>query len=69
MGEDPSESVVDHRARSHDHENLFIPGAPSMVTGGCTNGTLTFCALGLMSAAEIGRAYPAREAAADAGAA
>ena len=61
MGDDPSESVVDPRARSHDHENLFIPGAPSMVTGGCTNGTLTFCALGLMSAAEIGRGYPARE--------
>lgn len=60
MGEDPSESVVDRHARSHDHENLFIPGAPSMVTGGCTNGTLTFCALGLMSAAEIGRRYPER---------
>jgi quinoprotein glucose dehydrogenase len=61
MGENPTESVVDSRARSHDHENLFIPGAPSMVTGGCTNGTLTFCALGLMSADEIGRAYPTRE--------
>jgi len=52
--------VVDSWGRSHDHENLFVVGAPTMVSGGCSNGTLTFAALSLRSAEEIGRAYPAR---------
>ena len=60
MGDDPAESVVDSWGRSHDHENLFVVGAPTMVSGGCSNGTLTFAALSLRSAEEIGRAYPAR---------
>jgi glucose dehydrogenase len=60
MGKDPATSVVDAHGRSHDHENLFIVGAPTMVSGSCANGTLTFCALSLMSAAEIGRGLAAR---------
>lgn len=62
MGDDPAESVVDGWGRSHDHENLFVVGAPTMVSGGCSNGTLTFAALSLRSAEEVGRAYPGREA-------
>ncbi len=58
MGEDPATSVVDANGRTHDHENLFVVGAPTMVTGGCANGTLTFCALSLLAAAEMERELP-----------
>ena len=61
MGDDPADSVVDAWGRTHDHENLFVVGAPTMVSGGCSNGTLTFSALSLRSAEEIGRAFPARQ--------
>ena len=60
MGADPSDSVTDRWGRTHDHENLFVIGAPTAVSAGCVNGTLTFCALALRSAAEIGRAFPSR---------
>ncbi len=53
MGADPAASVVDSHGRAHDHENLFIVGAPTLPTAGCTNGTLTFVALTLRSAAPI----------------
>lgn len=53
MGADPSTSVCDSYGRAHDHENLFIVGAPTLPTGGCTNGTLTFAALTLRAADEI----------------
>jgi glucose dehydrogenase len=59
MGDDPARSVVDSHGRSHDHENLFVVGAPTMVTGGCANGTLTFAALSLRSAAAMGEELPA----------
>ena len=55
-GSDPKQSVCDSHGRSHDHENLFVVGAPTLPTGGCTNGTLTFAALTLRSAPEIARA-------------
>ena len=55
MGADPATSVVDSYGRAHDHQNLFIVGAPTTPTGGCTNGTLTFVALTLRSASEIAR--------------
>ena len=45
----------DSSGRTHDHENLFVVGAPTMVSGGCANGTLTFSALALRSAGEIAR--------------
>jgi quinoprotein glucose dehydrogenase len=60
MSDDPGEGVVDAWGRTHDHENLFVVGAPTMVSGGCSNGTLTFSALSLRSAEEVGRAFPAR---------
>ena len=55
MGNDPATSVVDNHGRAHDHENLFVVGAPTSVTGGCANGTLTFLAVSLRQAVEIGR--------------
>ncbi|HSM59482.1 MAG TPA: GMC family oxidoreductase [Longimicrobiales bacterium] len=60
MGDDPATSVVDSWGRAHDHENLFVVGAPTLVSGGCNNGTLTFSALSLRAAEEIGREFPAR---------
>ena len=48
-------SVCDSYGRTHDHHNLFVVGAPTTPTGGCTNGTLTFVALTLRSAEEIAR--------------
>lgn len=59
MGTDPASSVVDSFGRTHDHENLFVVGAPTMPTAGCANGTLTFCALSLRSAQKIGEGFPA----------
>ena len=53
MGTDPATSVVDSYGRTHDHENLFVVGSPTLPTGGCTNATLTFVALTLRSAREI----------------
>jgi quinoprotein glucose dehydrogenase len=53
MGTHPATSVCDSRGRTHDHENLFVVGAPTTPTGGCTNGTLTFVALTLRSAEQI----------------
>jgi quinoprotein glucose dehydrogenase len=55
MGRDPATSVTDSYGRTHDHDNLFVVGAPTTPTGGCTNGTLTFVALTLRSAGEIAR--------------
>lgn len=53
MGSDPQQSVCDSFGRTHDHDNLFLVGAPTLPTGGCTNGTLTFAALTLRSAEAI----------------
>ena len=53
MGYDPATSVTDSFGRTHDHENLFVVGSPTLPTGGCTNGTLTFAALTLRSADNI----------------
>ncbi|HEV1287751.1 MAG TPA: GMC family oxidoreductase [Bryobacteraceae bacterium] len=55
MGTDPAKSVCDNFGRTHDHQNLFVVGAPTLPTAGCTNGTLTFVALTLRSAVEIAR--------------
>jgi quinoprotein glucose dehydrogenase len=51
MGIDPAASVVDRFGRTHDHENLFVLGSPTLPTGGCTNGTLTFVAMALRDGA------------------
>jgi glucose dehydrogenase len=60
MGHDPTTSVCDSFGRTHDHENLFVVGAPTCVSGGCANGTLTFVALGLRSAGAIGASFSPR---------
>jgi quinoprotein glucose dehydrogenase len=53
MGDDPATSVVDRLGRSHDHENLWVVGAPTIVSAGCNNGTLTFAALTLRTASAM----------------
>ena len=53
MGTDPATSVCDSTGRTHDHDNLFVVGSPTLPTGGCTNATLTFVALTLRSAGRI----------------
>ncbi len=60
MGADPAASVVDSFGRSHDHENLFVVGAPTCVSSGCANATLTFCALSLRSGGELERSLTRR---------
>jgi choline dehydrogenase-like flavoprotein len=57
MGTDPSESVCDSYGQTHDHENLFVAGSPTLPTAGCTNGTLTFVALTLRSAGRIAERF------------
>lgn len=59
MGADPATSVTNSHGRTHDHENLFVVGSPTLPTAGCTNGTLTFVAVTLRSAEEIARDFPA----------
>jgi glucose dehydrogenase len=53
MGTDSARTVCDSYGHTHDHENLFVIGAPTLPTGGCTNGTLTFVSLSLRSAGKI----------------
>ena len=55
MGNDAATSVVDKWGRAHDHENLWIAGAPTQPTASCCNGTLTFVANGLRTASAIAR--------------
>ena len=58
MGADPAESVCDSYGQTHDHENLFVVGSPTLPNAGCTNGTLTFVALTLRSAEKLLLNYP-----------
>jgi len=60
MGTDSSNSVVDSHGRTHDHDNLFVVGTPTAVSASCANGTLTYCALALRAAEEIGKSFPTR---------
>jgi choline dehydrogenase-like flavoprotein len=53
MGVDPMESVCDSYGLTHDHPNLYVVGAPTLPTGGCTNATITFAALTLRSGDHI----------------
>lgn len=63
MGTDPAASVCDSYGRAHDHDNLFIVGAPTLPSAGCTNGTLTFVALTLRSAERVADSFQGRPAA------
>ena len=58
MGNNASDSVCDSFGQTHDHENLFVVGAPTLPNAGCTNGTLTFVALTLRSADRIAQQVP-----------
>ena len=60
MGADPATSVVDRWGRAHEHENLFIAGAPTNVSASCCNGTLTFGAMGLRTASKVGEEFARR---------
>ncbi len=53
MGEDSATSVCDSFGHTHDHPNLCVVGSPTLPTGGCTNGTLTFAGLTLRSAERL----------------
>ncbi len=53
MGDDPRQSVCNSYGLAHDHPNLYIVGAPTLPTGGCTNATITFVALTLRSVDHI----------------
>jgi quinoprotein glucose dehydrogenase len=64
MGRDASTGVVDPWGRSFHHDNLWVAGAPTMPSAGCNNGTLTFAALSLRTAAALARELPSRTAAA-----
>lgn len=55
MGASARDSVVDHRQRSWDHENLYMVGAGSMPTVGTANTTLTLTALCFRTAEHIAR--------------
>lgn len=59
MGVDPATSVCATDGRTWQHENLFVVGAPTCVTAGTTNATLTFAALALRSAAALAKELPA----------
>ena len=53
MGDDPAESVVDSRLRTHDVGNLTIASGSVFVTGGAVPPTLTIAALSLKAAEHI----------------
>lgn len=57
MGADPATSVCDSFGQTHDHENLFVAGSPTLLNAGCTNGTLTFVALTLRSAGRVAERF------------
>jgi len=53
MGANRSNSVVDFRQRSWDHENLYLAGGGSMPSVGTANTTLTLAAMCFLSAEHI----------------
>jgi choline dehydrogenase-like flavoprotein len=58
MGGHAASSVCDSFGQTHDHENLFVTGSPTLPNAGCTNDTLTFVALALRSAGQIAARFP-----------
>ncbi|PSQ02195.1 GMC family oxidoreductase [Halobacteriales archaeon QS_5_68_33] len=53
MGEDPDESVVNPRLRTHDVANLTVASSSVFVTSGAMNPTLTIAALALKAADHV----------------
>jgi choline dehydrogenase-like flavoprotein len=56
MGSDPKDSVVDGDCRTHDHENLWLPGGGAMASASVVNTTLTMAALAIKSADSMSKA-------------
>jgi len=50
MGSDPAKSVCDLWGKTHDHDNLWVAGAPLCLTAGCSSISLTYAALALRTA-------------------
>ncbi|MEM7505396.1 MAG: GMC family oxidoreductase [Pseudomonadota bacterium] len=50
MGENPTDSIVDHQMRHHEQRDLFVLGGSAFPTGAPANPTLTICALSLRAA-------------------
>jgi choline dehydrogenase-like flavoprotein len=53
MGTSPTDSVVDAKQRSWDHQNLYLAGAGSMPSIGAANTTLTLSALCFLTSEAI----------------
>jgi choline dehydrogenase-like flavoprotein len=53
MGDNPSNSVVDHNQCVWDHKNLYLVGSGSFPTMGTSNPTLTLAALAIRTAEHI----------------
>ena len=53
MGDNPKDSVVDGNCRTHDHDNLWVPGGGAMPSASVVNSTLSMAALGLKAAKAI----------------
>ncbi|QHJ01259.1 choline dehydrogenase [Xylophilus rhododendri] len=55
MGADRADSVVDADCRTHDHENLYLPGGGAMPSTACGNSTITMTALAFRAADALQR--------------
>ena len=53
MGQDPSKSVLDAHAQSHDVANLYVGGPSGFPTSSCINSTFTAHAVAMKSAQHI----------------
>jgi choline dehydrogenase-like flavoprotein len=53
MGDNPTNSVVDHNQRVWGHKNLYLVGAGSFPTMGTSNPTLTLAALAIRTAEHL----------------
>ncbi|MER5173039.1 GMC family oxidoreductase [Thioclava kandeliae] len=50
MGKNPADSVVDTVCRTHDHQNLYLPGGGAMASTACGNSTITMTSLAFRAA-------------------
>lgn len=55
MGNDPKDSVVNSYCRTHDHDNLWLPGGGAMPSASVVNTTLTMATLGIRAADDISK--------------
>ena len=57
LGDNPKSSVCDATGKTHDHPNLYVLGAPTMVSAGCVSSTLTFAALTLRTTSFVAKEH------------